>query len=108
MITGAAPSPLQPSDVAMPEQPQQSSSRDEHAVEERELGPAVLGRDVEVHQADRVRLRQHVGRMGHVHVVLGRLRADLLLGEVVRQLPQRALLVGQREGHTRGDTGLGS
>ena len=101
-ITGPAPRPLQPSDVPMPEQPQFSSSATSAALEQVELGPAVLGRDVQVHQADRMRLRDHVGGMGHVDVVLGGLRPDLLLGEVVRQLAQRALLVGQGEGHALG------
>jgi len=50
-----------------------------------------------------VRLRDHVGRVDLVLVVLGGLRADLLLGELVRELAQRPLLLGQRKGDARFD-----
>ncbi len=39
---------------------------DEHPVERVQAEPAVLRRDVQVHQADLVRLRDHVGRVLHV------------------------------------------
>ena len=47
--------------------------------------------------------RDHVGRMRLVLVVLGGLRTDLLLGELVGELAQRTLLLGQREGDARFD-----
>ena len=62
-----------------------------------EAGPAELRRDVQVHQADLVRLRDHVGRVDHVPVVLGLPGPDLPLREVVRELAERALLVRQGE-----------
>ena len=70
---------------------------DEHAVEAAEAEPAELLGNVEVHQAELVRLRDHVDRMLHLLVVLGLLRPDLLLGELARELAQRLLLVRQRE-----------
>ena len=76
---------------------------DQHAVEARQAEPAVLLRDVRVHQPDLVRLGDDVGRVRLMLVVLGGLRADLLLGELPRQPAQLALLVAQRER----DPGLG-
>ena len=70
---------------------------DQHPREAGQARAAVLLREVDVHQADLVRLRDHVGRMRRVLVVLGGLRADLLLGELARQLAQRLLLVAERE-----------
>ena len=70
---------------------------DQDPVEDREAGPAELLRDVDVHQAELVRLRDHVRRVRLMLVVLGGDRADLLLGELVRQRAQVALLVGQGE-----------
>ena len=74
---------------------------DEHAVEAAEAGAAVLLRDVQVHQAELVRLRDHVGRVLHLLVVLVLFGPDLLGREVARELPQRLLLVRQREGDPR-------
>jgi hypothetical protein len=70
---------------------------DEDALEDRKARPAELLRDVDVHQAQLVRLRDHVRGVRLVLVVLGRDRADLLRGELVRKRPQVALLVGQSE-----------
>ena len=100
---GSAPRMLATIDVPIPEQPQQSSSpRIAPSIEPRPAPAELLG-DVRVHQADLVRLRDHVGRVRLVLVVVGRHRADLLGRELVRELAQRLLLVGQREG----DTGAG-
>jgi hypothetical protein len=52
---------------------------------------------VEVDQPELVRLRDDVGRMRRVLVVLGLSRPDLLLGELVREVAQGLLLVGQLE-----------
>jgi hypothetical protein len=52
---------------------------------------------VAVHQAELPGLVNDVLRPGGVTVVLPRDRADLPLGEVVRQLPHALLLFGQRE-----------
>jgi hypothetical protein len=76
---------------------------EDRPVHRAEAGPAELLGDVGVHQPHLVRLRDHIGRVGLVLVVLGRLGADLLLRKLVRQLTQRALLVGQLEG----DAGAG-
>ena len=73
---------------------------DERALEQRELRPAVLGGDVEVHQPDLVGPGDDLARVGLVLVVLGRLGPDLLLGELARELSQRLLLVGERERQT--------
>src|SRR4051794_20125850 len=70
---------------------------DEHSVECAEPEAAVLLRNVEVHQAELVRLADDVGGVGHVHVVLGRPRPDLLLRERARERAQLALLIGERE-----------
>ena len=81
----------------MPEQPQFELLADEHPVERRQPGAAVLLGHVRVHQADLVRLRDHVGRVRRVLVVLGRLRPDLLLRELARERAQLRLLVRQGE-----------
>ena len=104
MITGPEPSPLAPIEVAIPEQPQFSSSRDEHAVEGGEAEAAEALGHVQVHQAELVRLRDHVGRVRLVLVVLGRLRPDLLLGEVARELAEVLLLLAQGERDARADS----
>jgi hypothetical protein len=70
---------------------------DERAVEQAELRSPVLGRDVDVHQPDLVRLGDHVGGVRHLVVVLGRPRPDLLRGELVRELAQRLLLLAERK-----------
>ena len=86
----------------MPAQPHESSSPTSMPSK-----PAVRGRRAPrargVHQPDLVRLRDHVGGMRRVLVVLGRARPDLALGEVPRQLAQRLLLVGQGERDARSD-----
>jgi hypothetical protein len=64
----------------------------EHAVEHAETESPVLLRHMEIHQPDLVGLGDDVLRVGRVLVVLGRFRPDLLLGELVRELPQRLLL----------------
>src|SRR5581483_4324792 len=69
---------------------------DEHAVERAEPRSAVLLGDVEVHQAEGVRLLDHVGGVLHPLVVGGLLRPDLVRRELVRELAERLLLV--REG----------
>jgi len=50
---------------------------------------------VQVHQPEPVRLRDHVRRVLHRDVVLGRLGPDLLRSELARQCAQFLLLVGQ-------------
>ena len=70
---------------------------DEHAVEARELRAAEPLRQVQVHQADLVRLGDDVGRMGLVLVTLRRARPDLLLGERARERAQLLLLVAEGE-----------
>ena len=56
----------------------------------------MLDRDVQVHQPELVRLVDHVRRVLHRDVVLGRLGPDLLGSELARQGTQLFLLV--REG----------
>jgi uncharacterized iron-regulated protein len=56
---------------------------------------------VQVHQAELMRLRDHVGGMRRVLVVLSRFRADLLLGELAGERAELALLVREREGNSR-------
>ena len=91
--TGPAPRPLAPIDVPMPEQPQLSSSPTSIPSNAEQPEAAERLGDVEVHEAELVRLRDHVGRMRRVLVVLGRLRPDLLLGELARERAQLLLLV---------------
>jgi hypothetical protein len=52
---------------------------------------------VHVHQPEVVRLRDQVGRVRRVLVVLSRLGTDLLLRELARQFAQGALLVAEGE-----------
>ena len=99
-MTGPEPSPLAPIEVPMPEQPQFELLAHEHAVERREREAAVLLGHVEVHQADRVRLGDQVVGMVRAFVVVGRLRPDLLRGELTRQRTQLLLLVRQGERDT--------
>ena len=70
---------------------------DQTAVEGVETGAAVLLGELGVHEADLVRLLDDLLRPGGVSVVVPRDGADLLLGEVVRQLAQVFLLVGEGE-----------
>ena len=79
---------------------------DEHPLEAGQLGPAQRLRQVQVHEAHLVRLGDDVGRVGLVLVVLRRLRADLLLGELSRERAQLALLTGERERHATRDACL--
>ena len=102
ITTGAEPSVFATIETAMPAQPHESSSPIEHPREAGQSRAAVLLREVDVHQADLVRLRDHVGRMRRVLVVLRGLRPDLLLGELARELAQRLLLVAEREGDAAG------
>jgi hypothetical protein len=55
---------------------------------------------VDVHQPERVRLLDEVGRVGLLLVVLGRLGADLLFGELARERAKLALLRRQGERDT--------
>ena len=77
----------------MPEQPQFSSSPTSIPSKHGKLRPAEPLRQVQVHQADLVRLGDDVGRMGLMLVTLGRPRPDLLLGELARERAQLSLLV---------------
>ena len=70
---------------------------DEDPVEARELRASERLGQVQVHQADLVRLGDDVGRMGLVLVALGRARPDLLLGERARERAQLLLLVAEGE-----------
>ena len=79
---------------------------DEHPVEAGQLRAAEPLRQVQVHQADLVRLGDDVGRMGLMLVTLGRPRPDLLLGERARERAQLLLLVGEGERDAAGDTCL--
>jgi len=74
---------------------------DEQALEAAELEAAVRLRDVQVHQPELVGLGQDVCRVRGVLVVLPLLRPDLLLGELVREVAQRLLLVGEPERDAR-------
>ena len=101
MTTGPAPRPEQMIEVPIPAQPQQSSSLTSAPSSSESSGPPYVGRDVEVHEPDLVGLRDDLGCVGLVLVVLGRLRPDLLLGKLARELSQRLLLVRERERRAR-------
>ena len=77
---------------------------DEDPLEGRKTEAAEGLRHVQVHQPELVRLRDQVGGMGLVLVVLGRLRPDLLLRELARELAQPFLLLGQGERDARADS----
>ena len=77
---------------------------DEDPVEGREAEPAERLGHVQVHQAELVRLGDHVDGVGLVLVVLRRLGPDLLLGELASKLAQTLLLLGQGERDARADT----
>ena len=77
---------------------------DEDPVEGGEPEAAERLGNMQVHQAELVRLGDHVGRVCLVLVVLGRLGPDLLLGELARELAKTLLLLGQRERDARADT----
>ena len=70
---------------------------DQHPLERAELEAAVCLGHMDVHQTQLVRLREHLGRVRRALVVLAFLRPDLALREVVREVAQRLLLVGQAE-----------
>ena len=95
--TGPAPRPVQVIDVPIPAAAPAELLIDDRALEQREAGPPVLRRNVEVHQPDLVRLGEDLRGMRGVLVVLGRLRPDLILGELVCELAQGLLLVRQLE-----------
>ena len=95
--TGPAPRPFARIDVPMPEQPQYSSSPTSMPSNAGQAETAERLGDVQVHQAELVRLRDDVDRMRRVLVVLGRLRPDLLLGELARERAELLLLRRQGE-----------
>ena len=97
MRIGPAARPFARIDVPIPEQPQLSSSPTSIPSKADSLGPAERLGEVEVHQAELVRLGDDVGRVGLVLVVLRRLGPDLLLGELARERAELPLLVGERE-----------
>ena len=70
---------------------------DEDPVEGRKLRASEPLGEVQVHQADLVRLGDDVGRMGLMLVALRRARPDLLLGERARERAQLLLLVAEGE-----------
>ena len=80
----------------------------EHPVEGRQLQAAERLRNVQVHQADLVRLGDDVRSMGLMLVTLGRARPDLLLRELARERAQLLLLVAEGERDAARDTGLDS
>ena len=73
-------------ETVMPEQPQDSSSPTRMPSKTERPGPPNSSGMWMFIRPELVRLRDHVGGMRRVHVVLGRARADLLLGELVREL----------------------
>ena len=79
---------------------------DEHSVERGQAQASERLWDVQIHQAELVRLRDHVDGVGRMLVVLGRLRPDLLLGELARERAKLTLLRRQRERDAAGDAGL--
>ena len=79
---------------------------DQHAFEAGERRPTVFLRDVNVHQPDLVRAGDQISRVRRVLVVRPFLGADLLLREIVRQLAQGLLLVGQGKGDPARDSVL--
>src|SRR6185295_1753349 len=70
---------------------------DDDPVEARELEPTEGLGEVQVHQADRMRLGDDVRRMSLVLVTLGRPRPDLLLRELACEGSQLPLLGGEGE-----------
>src|SRR5207247_2173697 len=80
--------------------------RDQAAVQNAEPGPAVLLRDVGVHQAEVPRLAADVARELAGLVVVRRLRDDLLAGELARQGAKLLLLVRQGEIDHRAPPGV--
>ena len=79
---------------------------DEHAVEGREPDAAQRLGHVQVHQSELVCLRDDVDGVGRMLVVLGRLRPDLLVGELACERAELALLGRELERDAAGDTGL--
>jgi hypothetical protein len=86
-MTGPAPRPFARIDLLS----------DEHPVEGGKAEAAVLGRHVEVHQAELVRVRDHLRGVSHLGVVLGFTRPDLAFRERVGEPAQLLLLLGQGE-----------
>src|SRR6266478_4357415 len=81
---------------------------DQHPLERAELEASVGLWNVDVHQPELVGLRNHVRGVDRALVVLALLRADLSLGEVVRQLAKRLLLVPEAERDAAGGAFLES
>ena len=77
---------------------------DQHAVEAGKLRPAEPLRQVQVHEADLVRLGDDVGRMRLMLVTFRRARPDLVLRERAREGAQLLLLIAEGEGDAAGDT----
>src|SRR5919112_1934187 len=95
-------SPLRTAVVRMPDTSEPASPPaellpDQTTGGESEPGPAVLLRDVVVHQAELPGLLDDLRGEGGVLVQLPGDRPDLLLGEVVGELANVLLLVGKRE-----------
>jgi hypothetical protein len=70
---------------------------DQHALEPAELEAPIGLRNVDVHQAELVRLGEHIRGVDRALVILAFLRPDLPLREVVGEVAQRLLLVGEPE-----------
>ena len=90
----------------MPEQPQFSSSPTSMPSKAGSPRPPSDSGTCRFIRPELVRLRDDVDRVGRVLVVLGRLRPDLLLGELARERAELALLRRQRERDAAGDAGL--
>jgi hypothetical protein len=74
---------------------------DEQAVESAEAQASVLLGDVEIHQAERVRLGDELRGVALLHVVLRLVRPDLAFRKGAREPAQLSLLLGQGEGDAR-------
>ena len=79
---------------------------DQHPFECRQAEPADLLREMHVHEPELVRLRDDVRRVRPVLVVLGRLRPNLVLGELAGESAKLALLRRRRKRHAVGELGL--
>ena len=95
--TGVIARPLAASEVPMPEQPQPNSSSIRQPERKSSPGPPYSSGTWVFIKPDLPGLLDDLLRPGAVLVVLPGDLADLLLGEVVRQLAQILLLVGQGE-----------
>ena len=95
--TGAEARPLAISDVPMPEQPQPSSSSIRHPDSRSRPGPPYASGSSAFISPTSHAFSTMLLRPRGVAVVFPGDRADLLLGEVVRQFAQVLLLVGEGE-----------